>query len=412
MTGPAAHATLGPSGAHRWLHCPGSIRVSAQVTQDPGSTSPAALEGTIAHALMEIEGRHAFGQTDREEYLLEYEAWRTTTGLDLDRVGEMAAHIEGMVAFLKGRMSLLESPSILFEQRMSSGITGVWGTSDVVIYDATTVEIWDLKYGIGYLVDPENNEQLLLYGLGALDTYGDIIDDTTTVVLGIYQPRIAGGVRWWETTPEDMREWRETVARPGAALAMTDDAPIVPSEKACTWCPARGECSVRAKWVVGEDFGAAYVDVQRPDLLDEAEMSMVLDRIPAIEAWCKDVNAAAMTRLYTNGEDIPGYKAVRSGGRRGITDHAAAIQTLIDFGLPAEEVATFKTKPLNELERLVKRVWAANNGDQAGAGKPPTIDEILGPDLIKKGDGSVSIVKASDKREAVNSLSEAVKDFS
>lgn len=411
MTGPAAHATLGPSGAHRWIHCPGSIRVSAQVQQDPGSTSPAALEGTIAHALMEIEGRYAFGQISKEDYFLEYEAWRTTTGLNLDSVGEMAAHVEAMINFLKGRLTLLTNPSILFEKRMSSGIDGVWGTSDVVIYDATTVEIWDLKYGMGYLVDPEDNEQLMLYALGALDTYGDIISDTTEVVIGIYQPRIAGGVRAWVTTPEYIREWRETVARPAAALALSDDAPIVPSEKACTWCPARGECAVRARWVVGEDFGAAYVEVQRPDLLDEAEMAMVLDRVPAIEKWCKDVQEAAMTRLYTLGEDIPGYKAVRSGGRRTITDDVAAIQTFIDAGYPAETVTNFKVKALGELEKVLKRAHAAESGDQAGAGPAPTLEDVLG-DLIKKGEGSVSIVKASDKRDAINSLSEAVKDFS
>lgn len=406
MTGPAAHSVLGPSGAHRWMNCPGSVRVSALVQQDPGSTSPAALEGTIAHALAEIEGRYAFGQITREEYFLEYEAWRTSTGLDLDTVGEMAAHIEGMVNFLKGRMSLLANPSILFEKRMSAGIDGVWGTSDVVIYDATTVEIWDLKYGMGYLVNPENNEQLLLYGLGALDTYGDIIADTTTMVIGIYQPRIYGGVRWWETTPEYARQWREEVARPAAALAMTDDAPIIPSEKACTWCPARGECEVRAKWVVGEDFGAPFVDVQRSDLLDEAEMSMVLDRIPAIEAWCKDVKEAAMTRLYTLGQEIPGYKAVRSGGRRNITDETAAIQTLIDAGFPAEDVSTFKVKALGELEKVIVRA-------QPGIKKADrlTLDDVLG-DLIQKGPGSVSIVKAADERPAINSLSEAVKDFS
>ena len=400
MTGPAAHAVLGPSGAHRWLNCPGSVRVAAEVQQDPGATSPAALEGTIAHALAEIEGKHAFGQTSREEYLLEYEAWRTTTGLDLDTVGEMAAHVESLVNFLKGRLTLLDAPNILFEKRLSAGIDGVWGTSDIVIYDATTVEIWDLKYGTGHLVVPENNEQLMLYGLGALVTYGVIFADTETVVLGIFQPRIFGGVREWRITPDNLREWREQVARPAAALAMTDDAPIVPSEKACTWCPARGECVVRAKWVVGEDFGAPYVEVQRADLLDEAEMSTILDRIPAIEAWVKDIKEAAMTRLYTLGEDIPGWKAVRSGGRRGITDHAAAIQTLIDLGFNAESVATFKTKPLGDLEKLLKR-----------AGVDQTLDEVLG-NLIQKSEGSVSIVRESDRREAINSISEAVKDFS
>lgn len=402
MTGPAAHAVLGPSSAHRWLNCPGSVRVAAQVQQDPGSTSPAALEGTIAHALMEIEGRYAFGQITREEYLLEYEAWRISTGFDLDRVGEMAAHVEEMINFLKGRMSLLKNGSILFEQRLSSGIDGVWGTSDVVMYDATTVEIWDLKYGMGHLVDPEGNEQLMLYALGALDNFGDIITDTQEMVLGIYQPRISGGVRAWATTPDHLREWREEVARPAAALAMTDDAPIIPSEKACTWCPARGECEVRAKWMVGEDFGAPYVEVQRPDLLDPAEMAMVLDRLPAIEAWIKDVQKAAFTRVYQNGEEIPGWKTVRSGGRRSIKDHAAAIQTLIDLGFSAEEVATFKTKSLGDLETLVKKKL----------GKDAVLDDLLGPDIIGKGEGSISLVPASDKREAVNSLSEAVKDFS
>ena len=400
MTGPAAHAVLGPSGAHRWLNCPGSVRVSAQVHQDPGATSAAALEGTIAHALLEIEGRYAFGQITREEYLLEYEAWRTTTGLDLDRVGEMAAHIEACVNFLKGRMAILDRPTIMFEKRLSAGIEGVWGTSDVIIYTATTIEVWDLKYGMGHLVDPEENEQLMLYCLGALDTYGDIIDNTEDVVIGIYQPRIAGGVRWWETTADHIRAWREEVARPAAALALTDDAPIIPGEAQCTWCPARGECAVRARWAAGQDFGAPYVEAQRPDLLDPAEMSTVLSRIPMIEAWCKDVKEAAMTRLYTQGEEIPGYKAVRSGGRRGIKDDAAAIQTLIDLGFNAEQVATFKTKPLGELEKALK-----------GAGIKDSLDDVLG-DLIQKSAGSVSIVPDTDKREAVNSLSEAAKDFS
>ena len=400
MTGPAAHAVLGPSGAHRWIACPGSIRVSAQVHQDPGATSPAAQEGTIAHALAEIEGKYAFGQITREEYLLEYEAWRTSTGLDLDRVGEMAHYISKFVNFLKGRMSLLTNPTIMFEKRLSAGIEGVWGTSDVIIYTADTIEVWDLKYGQCYLVDPEDNEQLMLYSLGALDAYGDIIADTECVVIGIYQPRIEGGVRWWDTTPEHIREWREEVARPAAALALTDDAPIVPGEAQCHWCPARGECSVRAKWAAGQDFGAPYVEAQRSDLLDPAEMSTVLSRIPAIEAWCKDIKEAAMTRLYTMGEDIPGYKAVRSGGRRGITDDAAAIQTLIDKGFDAEQVARFSAKPLGELEKALKQ-----------AGIKESLDEVLG-DLIQKSTGSVSIVPDTDKREAVNSLSEAAKDFS
>ena len=142
------------------------------------------------------------------------------------------------------------------------------------------------------------------------------------------------------------------------------------------------------------------MEAQRVDLLDPAEMSTVLSRIPAIEKWCKDIKEAALTRLYTLGEEIPGYKVVLSGGRRGIQDETAAIKTLVEAGLSEEDVATRKIKALGELEKALKR-----------SGVSQSLDDVLGP-LIRKSEGSPSIVTDTDKREAVNSLSEAAKDFS
>jgi len=42
----AAHAKLAPSAAHRWLNCPGSIRLTADI---PETTSKYAEEGIAAH---------------------------------------------------------------------------------------------------------------------------------------------------------------------------------------------------------------------------------------------------------------------------------------------------------------------------------------------------------------------------
>ncbi len=47
-----SHAILSASGASRWLNCPPSARLEEQF---PDSTSEAAAEGTLAHALGELK---------------------------------------------------------------------------------------------------------------------------------------------------------------------------------------------------------------------------------------------------------------------------------------------------------------------------------------------------------------------
>ena len=51
------HSKLSPSSAHRWMACPGSVRLEAQF---PDESSPYAKEGTTAHELVEsmMRGEH------------------------------------------------------------------------------------------------------------------------------------------------------------------------------------------------------------------------------------------------------------------------------------------------------------------------------------------------------------------
>ncbi|MDY0410619.1 DUF2800 domain-containing protein [Virgibacillus soli] len=50
------------------------------------------------------------------------------------------------------------------------------------------VHVIDFKYGQGVLVEVENNPQMMLYALGALNLF-DAIYDINSVKMTIYQPR-------------------------------------------------------------------------------------------------------------------------------------------------------------------------------------------------------------------------------
>lgn len=402
---PGQHAALSPSSAHRWIRCPASIRAIAQLPKREDVSSPYAHEGTLAHALAEIEGRHHFDQTTRAEYLQEYEAWRLNANLDLDTLGEMKKYIQGYLEFIEGQMAQYINATVMFEQRLDSGVLGeVWGTSDVVIIGVTddldvVVEIIDLKYGQGHPVSPVDNEQEKLYALGALDTYGrsSLIGPCKTMVLSIYQPRVYNGVNSWAITADDLRKWRREVVIPVARVALQDGAPFGPSEEACMWCPVAGDCTARAKKLAGDDFSAPYVEVQRPDLLQPEEMSTILHRLPDIRKWADAVEAAANRRIITDKEEVPGWKAVLSGGRRYITDPAAAVEKLVeasDYGAD-QFFQPAKVKGLGDLEKMVGK-----------AGLP----RILG-DLLQKSDGKLAIVPEDDKRDAWDANVEAAKEF-
>lgn len=368
-------------------------------------SSPYAHEGTLAHALAEIEGQYYFDQISHKDYLQAYEAWRLNANLDLDTLGEMKKYVEGYIQFVEGRMQQYIHAEVFFEQRLNAGVLNeVWGTSDVVIIGVTddleiVVEIIDLKYGAGHPVHPENNEQEMLYALGALDAYGrdNPIGPCKRMVLSIYQPRVFGGINSWETTADDLRKWRRETVIPTAKVALQDGAPFGPSEDACMWCPVAGDCTARAKKLAGDDFSAPYVEVQRPDLLQPEEMSTILHRLPDIRKWADAVEAAANRRIVIDEEEVPGWKAVRSGGKRYISDPDKAVELLVaateygadDFWQPA------KIKTLGALEKMVGR---------------KDLPVILG-EYLPKSEGSISIVPEDDKRDAYNVNAEAAKEF-
>ena len=202
---PDQHALLSASGAHRWLNCPPSAVLESR---EPDSSSAAAEQGTAAHALAEWKLRRALHQAPGFKP-------------ESDWVDEEMEHLtDDYVAFVQEHISIAREtcgdPQVLIEQRLdfSHVVPGGFGTGDCLIIAEPKLQIIDLKYGQGVLVEAARNPQLMLYALGAIHAFGDLYD-IETVAVTIYQPR-RGNVDTWETSVADLEAWTEAEVKPKA----------------------------------------------------------------------------------------------------------------------------------------------------------------------------------------------------
>jgi hypothetical protein len=368
------HAVLGPSGASRWISCPASVRVIASIPARP--ESPYAHEGTAAHALGEIRAH------------CEIEAWQKRYRIDDDTYAEMTGYINGYLDLIRERLAAYPNSQLLIEQRVDTGVPSCWGTADVVIVSPKHVEIIDLKYGMGVEVDAEDNPQLRLYGIGALESFGELMGEPEIVIMTIYQPRV-NNVSFSIMPVEDLRAWRDSIIPIAVQALESDDAPFGPSEEACRWCDARGLCKAQRDFSLRQDFGPV-------DVMDEDELGEVLDQIDGIEAWCAAVREMALDAAYSQRKQIPGYKVVRGNGRRFVTDEEEAIKILRGEGYRVKDVVKPQTLVgIGELEKLL------------GKDRLPI---VLGA-VIDKSEGKPALVKESDRRRAIDPAGDAAEEF-
>lgn len=354
-----------------------------------GKESVYAREGTAAHALCElIATKQIIGRNMTDTaYKKHLAAWRKEYDISDEAQGEMEEHAQSYVDYLQSRLDANPGSQLLLEQRLPSGVPDCWGTSDAVIVSPTCVESVDFKYGLGVRVEAQGNPQLRLYGIGALEAFGDLLGEVEWVRLTVFQPRL-GHVATEEIPAPELRAWRDSIL-PIAESALGPDAPFGPSEEACRWCPVSGQCVAQKEWATRLDFGI------EPELLDEVSLAEALDQIPMIEAWCKAVRDYCLDRVYSQGKPIPGYKVVLSGGKRSVVDPEGAIEALKAIGYGLNEIAVTKIKGIGDLEKLLKKDF----------------EIAVGP-FVKKGTGSPSLVPESDAREAINPEGQAAKDFS
>ncbi|KUK53255.1 MAG: Uncharacterized protein XD78_1336 [Desulfotomaculum sp. 46_296] len=369
------HAILSASGAHRWMACTPSAQLEVEFDDTSGA---AADEGTAAHALAEHKLRKA----------LKMRSKKPVSKYDCD---EMDAYTDDYVTFVMEQIAQVKQvcpdPMVLIEQKLnfSKYVPEGFGTGDCVIIADGTLHIIDFKYGQGVLVEAEDNPQMKLYALGALDLF-DGIYDIDTLSMTIFQPR-RENVSTHTVYKESLYQWAEEVLKPSAVLAFDGGGEYVPGEH-CQFCRAAVKCRARAE----AKLKLAAFEFALPPLLSDEEISEVLATIGDLTSWANEIIAYATDAAVNHGKEWPGFKVVEGRSNRKYTDEETVAEAAKAAGY--RDIYKQSLITIIEMEKLMGK---------------PKFNEILGG-LITKPPGKPTLVSVTDNRPAMNT-SNAKIDF-
>lgn len=319
----AAHSRLAPSAAARWVHCPGSVRLSEQFPEL--LENPAAPEGTAAHWAVDqlmTGSPPAPGQLAPNGIAISDEM--------IEGAIIFAEHVMGIAA----RAGAELSQRFRWEQRehMPSIHPDMFGTPDgagiLETADLTgALHVFDYKFGHAQ-VDPEDNWQLISYARGVLDRlqYDGHAEQHLIVHLHIIQPRcyVPGGpIRSWVVPAADLRaHWNRLQAAAHEALG---DEPRLSGGEHCRYCPGRRACpELKRRAGHAQDYATAWQPVElAPDALG-LELQHLERAIATLQHRATGLREQA-EHAIRSGQPVPGWTLEAS-------------RSVTEWSVPADEV--------------------------------------------------------------------------
>jgi hypothetical protein len=390
---PSAHAPLGPSAAHRWLYCGGSVGLCADVV-DAGSSF--AEEGTAGHEIFAF----VLGGAPLEGFL----GKQMSNGVEVTE--ELLEHVEMAIEWVRDYKNEHPTSAIFSERQFEIGagsfdlpinpLTGksvLWGTADFIALSATELCVADLK--LGYVEVPvDENEQIILYALGALDLTGWIFD---SIRLAILQPK-AGGMKEIVYSADQMREFRDRMT-PGVLRAASGNAPLVASEQACRFCKAAAVCPELKR----ETLALAQREFSSLVTLNGEEIADLLNKGEMIEHALKSVRAHALKLLEFDPTSIPGWKRVQGEKKRRWRSEEEALE-IFKKSLPLDDIAPRKLVSPLSIEKALADALVEQSERKTVRGIKKECKEKAQKIVAKyaeKPEGDATLVRAGDKREAL-----------
>jgi hypothetical protein len=342
--------------------------------KDKGSN--AAAEGSAAHALADYKLHTALG-------------WKTPRPFSKYDCEEMEGYTDDYVAFVLEQMNKAgHDPVIHIEQRVdfSRYVPEGFGTADCIIIADGTLHIVDFKYGRGHLVEAEDNPQLKLYALGALEAF-DMLYDISSVSMSIFQPR-REYVSTWTVFKESLYNWAEEVLKPAAEKAFKGEGEYCAGDH-CLFCRAAVNCRTRAE----ANLRLVKYEFSLPPVLSDEEIGDILPKLDALVSWAKDLQQYALEGAVNQGKSWAGLKLVAGRSMHRYADPQKITETLLDAGY-REGFYRRELLPITEMERFL--------------GKKRFTELLAG--LIIKPDGKPSLVSINDKRPPISTTT-AMQDF-
>lgn len=364
------HSKFSPSAAHRILACTPSLLLEQQFSNE---TSTFAEEGTVAHDLCEHKLKKA----------LKMRSKKPVSKYDSDEMDEMTdAYVEYCLGLIEKAKENCKDLQILIEQKLhfSDYVEGGFGTGDLVVVGTGELQVIDFKYGKGVIVSAENNPQMMLYALSALSLF-DMLYDIDKISMVIVQPRV-DNFSTYEMSVDDLLKWAEEELKPKAELALKGEGEFCAGEH-CRFCRAKNQCRARAV----KNLELLKYEFGDPALLTDDEIAEIIGVAGELSKWADDIYTYATALAINEGKNFDGYKIVEARTRRKYTDEEAVAETAKAAGY--KDIFKQSLVSITEMEKLMGK---------------KKFNEILGA-LVDKPKGSLTLVRDSDKRQAITLVS-------
>lgn len=368
MASPKVHATLSASSAHRWLNAPPLPQLEKLF---PNPARPMAEEGTAAHALGEYKLRKALGQDSK----------RPVSDFQSD---DMEAFTDDYCDYVmeQYQQAKLDHPgsSVLIEQRLdfSNYVPDGFGTGDCIIIADGLMHIIDFKYGKGVRVNAENNPQMKLYALGALNNYSMLYDQPEVIDMNIFQPRI-GNISTWSIETDTLLDWAKTELKPKAELAIKGNGVV----KYGPWLQF-SNCNAVLRVRYNQYKKLQEFQLRSPHLMSNAEIEEVLANVDELVKWANQVKSYAQDLAINHGKQWNGFKVVEGRSIRKYKDEATVAKISEENGF--NDIYQQSLLPITKLEKVMGK---------------KLFNDLLGQ-YIYKPVGKLTLVPQSDKRPVVD----------